>query len=62
VVNQDLGARLEVLLVSSSPPVVLVSGLVKLAALIVKAMTQSVEIYEVGCRKEDTDEDDTPAP
>ena len=24
--------------------------------------TQSVEINEVGCRKEDTDEDDTPVP
>ena len=45
MVNQDLGARLEVLLVSSSPPVVLVTGLVKLAALIVKAMTHLMTDY-----------------
>ena len=45
MVNQDLGTRLEVLLVSSSPPVVLVTGLVKLTTLIIKAVTHLMTDY-----------------
>ena len=45
VVYQNLGARLEVLLVGCCPPVVLVAGLVKLAALVVETVAHLMTNY-----------------
>ena len=45
MVYQNLGAGLEVLLVGCSPPVVLVTGLVKLAALVVETVAHLMTDY-----------------